>query len=196
MDDPLTLWLLIQPESSRTIKTKAGDFEGKLKLVTVTTHLVWFFIVGKCKVTVGDDNVTIAKFQLLAMSATATGHMTAEEPSRFLFCSVAKDPTQSPKPYIVRNLEEMIGTERDVDFQHGRSRRYLVKRDGYNISTHNTLCYANLVSPMAYVNQVGIDCHFYCKWFHFSSQISPTFVTKTERTKFCFYDSDSRTGLG
>lgn len=51
---------------------------------------------------------------------------------------------------IVRNLEEIVGTERDVDWGHGRSRRFLVAQDGMGFTLTDTVVDSGTESVLAY----------------------------------------------
>jgi L-ectoine synthase len=55
---------------------------------------------------------------------------------------------------IVRNLEEIEGTERDVDFGNGKSRRLLLEADGMGYSLTDTLVHAGTESRMQYKNHL------------------------------------------
>ena len=51
---------------------------------------------------------------------------------------------------IVRSLEELIGTDRDVDWAHGRSRRFLLEKDGMGFTLTDTVVDAGSESILAY----------------------------------------------
>lgn len=51
---------------------------------------------------------------------------------------------------IVRSLEELIGTDRDVDWGHGRSRRFLLQKDGMGFTLTDTVVHAGTESVLAY----------------------------------------------
>jgi L-ectoine synthase len=51
---------------------------------------------------------------------------------------------------IVRSLEELIGTDRDVDWGHGRSRRFLLVKDGMGFTLTDTVVQAGSESILAY----------------------------------------------
>jgi L-ectoine synthase len=57
---------------------------------------------------------------------------------------------------IVRNLEEIIGTERDVQSENGNwvSRRMLLKKDGMGFSFHETTIFAGTETPIWYKNHL------------------------------------------
>ena len=55
---------------------------------------------------------------------------------------------------IVRTLDEIAHTERDVHAETWRSRRLLLARDGQSYSMHDTILYAGTETTMWYANHV------------------------------------------
>jgi L-ectoine synthase len=55
---------------------------------------------------------------------------------------------------IVRTLQELIGTERDVHDATWNSRRLLLKADGMGFSLHDTLIHAGTQTRMCYRNHL------------------------------------------
>ena len=55
---------------------------------------------------------------------------------------------------IVRTLDEVVGTERDVAGEGWQSRRLLLKRDGLGFSLHDTVVEAGWEKEMAYTNHL------------------------------------------
>jgi L-ectoine synthase len=53
---------------------------------------------------------------------------------------------------IVRTLAELIGTDRDVAWGNGQSRRFLLERDGMGYSVTDTKIIANSESLLEYKN--------------------------------------------
>lgn len=51
---------------------------------------------------------------------------------------------------IVRHLDEIVGTENDVQAETWYSRRLLLSRDGMGFSLHDTVMKAGTVTPMWY----------------------------------------------
>jgi L-ectoine synthase len=51
---------------------------------------------------------------------------------------------------IVRSLEEVVGTQRDVEGEGWRSRRLLLRRDGLGFSLHDTTVEAGEVLQLQY----------------------------------------------
>lgn len=55
---------------------------------------------------------------------------------------------------IVRNLTELDGTERDVQADTWRSRRFVLSREGVGFSFHDTVLYAGTETSMWYANHI------------------------------------------
>jgi len=55
---------------------------------------------------------------------------------------------------IVRSLEDVMGTERDVATPHWISRRLLLKRDGMGFSLHETTVYPGTETSIWYANHL------------------------------------------
>src|SRR5690625_1995120 len=55
---------------------------------------------------------------------------------------------------IVRNIEDIIGTEREVKADTWTSRRLLLKKDGMGFSFHETIIYAGTETHIHYKNHL------------------------------------------
>jgi L-ectoine synthase len=55
---------------------------------------------------------------------------------------------------IVRSIEELDGTDRDVEHSNWRSRRLILARDGVGFSLHETVMHAGTEATMWYANHV------------------------------------------
>ncbi|MEC4815367.1 MAG: ectoine synthase [Scytonema sp. PMC 1069.18] len=55
---------------------------------------------------------------------------------------------------IVRNLQQLVGTERDVAWGNGRSRRFLIETDGMGYSLTDTVIDAGSESLLQYNNHL------------------------------------------
>lgn len=55
---------------------------------------------------------------------------------------------------IIKNLKEVIGTERDVGAENWQSRRLLLKKDGMGFSLHDTIIRAGTETPIWYKHHV------------------------------------------
>lgn len=65
---------------------------------------------------------------------------------------------------IVRKLEDIEGTDRDVAWGNGRSRRFLIKADGIPYSLTDTIVKAGTSSFLQYRNHVET-----CYWGAFAT---------------------------
>ena len=55
---------------------------------------------------------------------------------------------------IVRSLDEIIGTERDVQAPTWCSRRFVLAKEGVGFSLHETILYAGTETKMWYANHI------------------------------------------
>ena len=55
---------------------------------------------------------------------------------------------------IIKNLEEVIGTENDVGAENWQSRRLLLKKDGMGFSLHDTIIWAGTETLIWYKHHV------------------------------------------
>ena len=55
---------------------------------------------------------------------------------------------------LIRSLNEIINTERDVDWGNGQSRRFLLARDGMGFSLTDTVIEANTEALLEYTNHM------------------------------------------
>ena len=55
---------------------------------------------------------------------------------------------------IVRTLNELVGTDRDVTAETWRSRRFVLAREGVGFSFHDTVLYAGTETSMWYANHI------------------------------------------
>jgi len=55
---------------------------------------------------------------------------------------------------IVRTLNDLIGTERDIEWGNGNSRRFLIEKDKMNFSLTDTVCKAGSTSLLEYKNHL------------------------------------------
>lgn len=67
--------------------------------------------------------------------------------------------TTATHAIITRSLEQIVGTERDVFWGNGQSRRFLVKHDGVGIALCNTIGNANTDSLLEYKNHYE-SCYY------------------------------------
>ena len=87
-------------------------------------------------------NVTLTSDTLIALPGGIEAKMNTTTKTH-LFITYVKESTegaQPQKPFFCA-LDEIIRTERDIDWIRGRSRRFLRQSDGFNVSLHNTVAY-------------------------------------------------------
>ena len=82
---------------------------------------------------------------------------------RIVAASAPRDPSMSPLPLLVKSLREVVGSDRNVSFEGGYSRRFLAAPDGYNISFHNTLLHASFNAHLQYPHNV--EANYFIKGY-------------------------------
>ena len=86
---------------------------------------------------------TLKADHLIALTGKMEANINAVEKTRLFITYVKESPEGSqPQKAFYYTMDQIVGTERDVDWFKGRSRRYLRKAEGFNVSIHNTICYA------------------------------------------------------
>ena len=55
---------------------------------------------------------------------------------------------------IVRTLDNLVNSSRDVDWGNGNSRRFLIEKDGMDFSLTDTICKAGSKSLLEYKNHM------------------------------------------
>ena len=115
---------------------------------------VYYFLTGKGFLEIPENtHISIGQHAVLALSGDMDCHLSLSVRS----CVIGIfTPCQnmSPKQRLtVRRLEDIIGTDRDVDWTRGRSRRYLNQSDGFNVSVHNTHAYKDFRNELEYKKQ-------------------------------------------
>jgi len=61
---------------------------------------------------------------------------------------------EKEQPMLARNLAELSGTDRDVGWGNGQSRRFLVQRDGMGFALCDSTALAGTKSPTQYRNRL------------------------------------------
>ena len=107
------------------------------------TTLVSSTFSGKCSVEGEGTEMQLTADQVLAMTAETEVAVKVLESTRLVVVSVPRDPKMSPKSICLKSLDDIINSELDVDWVTGKSRRFLVTGDGFNIGVHNTTITAN-----------------------------------------------------
>eukprot|EP00058_Branchiostoma_floridae_P026409 XP_002611900.1 hypothetical protein BRAFLDRAFT_106802 [Branchiostoma floridae] len=78
-----------------------------------------------------------------------------------LFCIYCDDVEPTVDRAVTRSLSEIVGTDRDIDWGRGHSRRFLKKSDGFPISVHNTYVEAGTNSALCYKHH--LESAYYVK---------------------------------
>ena len=95
---------------------------------------------------------------LLALSPDMKSTYTATTPCRVMVIHGPTSDLPHPKTPAFCTLRDIITTDRDMDWHHGRSRMFLIRADGYNISIHNTVASAGYSSALQYRNNWEAAC--------------------------------------
>ena len=111
---------------------------------------VYYCCYGDGEVETLDSKVIISSGMSLSFGGKLTATFKAIITTRLMMVAVKEDAPQSK--FLVQKQEHLAGSDRDVDWQHGRSRRHLLASDGFNLTLTSTLCFPNFVSPMTYRN--------------------------------------------
>jgi len=117
---------------------------------------------GRC--TIHNDATEQLPFtadHLLALTSENTVRANVQEPMRIVAVSVPRDPSMSPLPLLMKSLSEVVGSDRNVPFEGGYSRRFLAAPDGYNISFHNTLAHASFNARLHYPH--NMEANYFIK---------------------------------
>ena len=113
------------------------------------------FFTGKCILhKSAAETMVFTTDHVLALTPESKVKLDIREPMRIVACSVPSDPSMSPVPFLMKNLSDVIDSDRNVFFERGYSRRFLAAPDGFNISVHNTLCHANNSTRLHYQHNV------------------------------------------
>ena len=103
-------------------------------------YCIYGEIVFKCS---EGTTETLKTDHLIALTGKMEANINAVEKTRIFVTYVKESPEGSqPQKAFYYTLNQIVGTERDIDWFHGRSRRYLRQAEGFNISLHNTTCHA------------------------------------------------------
>lgn len=114
-----------------------------------------FLFTGKCILhKSAAETVVFTTDHVLALTPESKVKLDIYQPMRIVACSVPSDSSMSPVPFLMKNLSDVIDSDRNVFFERGYSRRFLAAPDGFNISVHNTLCHANNSTRLHYQHNV------------------------------------------
>ncbi|XP_078679139.1 uncharacterized protein LOC144914820 [Branchiostoma floridae x Branchiostoma belcheri] len=105
-----------------------------------TENHMYYCISGRGRCSLGDGReFDVAQDVFLSFSSAVQCKITvAPEDCMRLYCVYCQDDNPSSDRVVVRSLSEIIGTDRDVDFGSGHSRRFLLRDDDFPITVTNT----------------------------------------------------------
>ncbi len=111
---------------------------------------------GKYNVQDGATQNDVTPDTVVALSSDLTYELTVAAGSVMrLFVAYCPDVDMESKSLsVVRRLSDLLGTERDIDWGRGHSRRYLIKEDGFPLGLHNTWVYPKTSSRLGYTNHI------------------------------------------
>ena len=113
------------------------------------------FATGLCTVYRSEtEELIITADCMLALSSERSVSVSVQEAARIVAVSVPRDPNLVPKPLLMKTLDDVICSDRNVFFERGYSRRFLASPDGYNVSVHNTLAFANYETNLHFLHNV------------------------------------------
>jgi len=141
---------------------KLAKFLNVQKIPKRLTYSTLLF-TGRCIIIHNDatEQVPFTTDHLLALASENTVHANIQEPMRIVAVSVPRDPSMSPLPLLLKSLSEVVGSDRNVSFEGGYSRRFLAAPDGYNISFHNTLIHASCNARLEYPH--NMEANYFIK---------------------------------
>ncbi|XP_038069393.1 uncharacterized protein LOC119738559 isoform X2 [Patiria miniata] len=111
---------------------------------------------GKCVEAGSQNQREVCPDTVVALSSDVTYELTVSaEGGMRLFVVYYPDAQVVYRSLaVVRSLIEVVGTDRDIDWGSGHSRRYLVKQDGFPLGVHNTWVYPKTCSRLGYMNHI------------------------------------------
>ena len=112
---------------------------------------VYYCLYGDAEANVPQQHkVAMFKDTAVALGAKMEMSLKARVETRLMVTYVKEEEPRGKA--VVKNMSDITGTDKDVNWGRGRSRRLLTKYDGFNLSLHNTICDPHRVSPLAYYN--------------------------------------------
>ncbi|XP_038057129.1 uncharacterized protein LOC119728802 isoform X2 [Patiria miniata] len=118
----------------------------------------YYFITGsgKCEREGGKEGYDVGPDHVVALSSniTHTLKVSAEGAMRVLVVYYPDVTVAYKSLELVKSLSDLVGTERDISFGNGNSRRFTVKKDGFPLTITNTRVMASTSSKQEYKNQI------------------------------------------
>lgn len=115
-----------------------------------------YCLEGRGTARLGGAIHSIGPGTLIAASLPNSVEITAETDMRV--CTILGNDSL-PGQAVVRSLHEIVGTERDVFWGNGQSRRLLIRKDGLGFALCITFGNANTDSPLQYRNHFE-SCYY------------------------------------
>ena len=121
---------------------------------SATNHL-YYVISGKGHVTLGGKGQEFIPDCLLALPPGGAASLQPSTMSRVLVIHIPADTSLPPPLPSLTSLPDILGSVRDVDWSGGRelgkSRRFLVRADGFNCSVNLVNASPGVTQGMQYV---------------------------------------------
>ena len=111
-------------------------------------HHVYYVTYGTAVVKIRGYVCRVTQNTLIALREDIEALCIPKEPLHLLVIHPLRDEAVITDRYIIRQLNDVVGTPGDNDIKIGRSRRILVKDDGFNISINDALFYAYKTVPI------------------------------------------------
>ena len=122
---------------------EAGANQGILSAYGQHFNHVYYCVYGEIEFQCSEGTTaTLKADHLIALTGQMKAMVRATSKTRLFIIYVREAQEGSPQKAFYYTMDRILGTERDVDWFHGRSRRFLRRAEGFNISVHNTLCYS------------------------------------------------------
>ncbi|XP_022099709.1 uncharacterized protein LOC110984160 [Acanthaster planci] len=117
---------------------------------------IYYCISGKGTCGESGDQRDVSPDTVVALSFDMTFELTVSAESDMrLFVVYYPDAKMGYRSLaVVRGLSEIVGTDRDINWLSGRSRRYLIKQDGFPVSIYNTWVYPKTSTRLHYENHI------------------------------------------
>ncbi|XP_072047436.1 uncharacterized protein [Amphiura filiformis] len=125
------------------------------------TH-IYYCISGKGTCTFADDGTkySLQQKHMIALSSGLSCNLTISSPKDMrLFVVYCKDKSAS-NIRVMSSVQDILGTDRDIDFGGGRSRRLLLRSDSFSVGFCITSISPGATWKMQYKNHLEA-CYFY-----------------------------------
>lgn len=125
------------------------------------------------------------------IAVTNKHRLTLQADSDMRICTVFGQAATAEQP-VVRTLNEILGTERDVFWGNGRSRRLLIRKDGFDFAFCITLGHSNTDSPLQYKNHFE-SCYYVSGTgeYVWGTGSHPIDTSKDQSTVFIMNENDA-----